>query len=95
MDISIVIDETTKLIGSACGVLTLFLAWSRILPRLDQIHEQTNSLAVKAEAGAHALGVQQGIKLATEIDPAVAVAAKAVLDAAVEKAAAAIKEGQT
>jgi hypothetical protein len=87
MDLSLLIDDATKLISAGCGILTLFLAWKRILPRLDEIHQQTNSLAVKAEAGAHAMGVQEGLKLAADVDPAIAIAAKLVLDVAAERAA--------
>lgn len=87
MDASTLIDASTKLIGSGCGVLTLFLAWRRILPRLDEIHAQTNSLALKAEAGAHARGIQEGLSQAAVIDPAVAAAARLVLKEAARRAA--------
>jgi hypothetical protein len=87
MDASTLIDDVTKLISAGCGLVTLFLAWQKIIPRLEEIHAQTNSLAVKAEAGAHAAGVQEGLKQAAEIDPGVAAAAKLVLDAAADRAA--------
>ena len=87
MDSAVVIDSATKLVSAGCGVLTLFLAWKRILPRLDEIHQQTNGLAVKAEAGARAEGVQEGLKQAGAIDPAVAAAAAMVLAVAADRAA--------
>ena len=56
-----IIDTLAKVVSTLVSVCTLYLAWTRILPRLDQIHTQTNSLAAKAEAGARALGVMEGI----------------------------------
>ena len=61
-----IIDTLTKVISMLVSVCTLYLAWTRILPRLDQIHTQTNSLAEKAEAGARALGVLEGIAQQSE-----------------------------
>ena len=79
MDASLLIDSATKCISAGCGVGTLYLIWRRALPRLDEIHAQTNSLAIKAEAGARAMGVQEGLKqagLGDPDDPAGAVLAK-------------------
>jgi len=89
MDTSLLIDSFTKCISAGCGVGTLYLIWRRALPQLAEIHKQTNSLAIKAEAGARALGVQEGLKQAVDhSDPAVVAAAAAlVLDVAAKRAA--------
>jgi hypothetical protein len=86
MSIEILIDSGTKLISTACGILTLYLAWTRILPRLDEIHTQTNSLAAKAEVAAHAMGVQETLRQVAVVDPGAAEAARMVLEVAAERA---------
>jgi hypothetical protein len=62
----ILVDAITKIVSCATGVATLYLAWTRILPRLDEIHTQTNSLALKAEAAAKAMGVLEGLQQAAD-----------------------------
>jgi hypothetical protein len=66
VSVDTLVDAITKVISCATGVATLCLAWTRILPRLDEIHTQTNSLALKAEAAARAMGVLEGLKQASE-----------------------------
>jgi len=66
VNVDILVDATTKVISCATGVATLYLAWTRILPRLDEIHTQTNSLALKAEAAAKAMGVLEGLQQAAD-----------------------------
>ena len=64
MTLELIIDAIPKFISAITGLLTLYLMWRVALPKLEEIHVQTNSLAAKAEAGARAEGVQQGIKQA-------------------------------
>jgi hypothetical protein len=79
-------DALTKLVGALASLCTLFIVIWKAIPTLEQIHQQTNSLALKAEAGARALGVQEGLQQAAELDPHVASAARAVLAVAAEQA---------
>ena len=66
MSADTLVDAITKIVSCATGVATLYLAWTRILPRLDEIHTQTNSLALKAEAAAKAMGVLEGLQQAAD-----------------------------
>lgn len=85
MTLDLWIDSGTKLISAACGVATLFLAWRKIIPRLEEIHTQTNSLAAKAEVAARALGVHETLIQVAAVDPAAAAAARLLLETAAER----------
>ena len=56
-------DGLALIFNSTVNVVMLILLWKWIIPQIRQIHTQTNSLAAKAEAGARALGVQEGLLL--------------------------------
>jgi hypothetical protein len=85
LNLDLWVDSGTKLVSAGCGVATLFLAWRKILPRLDEIHTQTNSLAAKAETAAHALGVHEALIEVAAVDPATAQAARLVLEVAAKR----------
>ena len=85
MALDLWIDSATKLISASCAALTLFLAWRKIIPRLEEIHTQTNSLAAKAETAARALGVHETLVQVAAVDPAAAAAARLLLETAAER----------
>jgi hypothetical protein len=91
--VEFIIDAIPKFVSAITGLLTLFLMWRVAIPKLEQIHVQTNSLAAKAEAGARAIGVQEGLKQALDADPAVARAAALVLSVAADRAANLVDKG--
>ena len=64
--LQLIIDDIPKFISALTGLMTVFLMWRVAIPKLDQIHTQTNNLAARAEAGAHAQGVQEGMKQAVQ-----------------------------
>ena len=71
-----IIDAACKIAGAFASIGTLGLIWMRAIPKINEIHEQTNGLTRKVEIAAHAAGVLEGRKISRQ-----AIAAAAELKA--------------
>ena len=71
-----IIDVACKIAGAFASIGTLVLICARAIPKIDEIHEQTNGLTRKVEIAAHAAGVLEGRKISQQ-----AIAAAAELKA--------------
>ncbi len=76
-----IVDMLTKIAGTLASIGTLYLLWGKALPKIEQIHVQTNSLTDRlvesTQTIAHAAGVKEGlIQAVTKVAEATAATAQ-------------------